>query len=125
MRIALNAGAAPMKAAAVSQAPSELGHLKKAMRIKIKSYRGGVSWVAAIGASKSYKRTRKLKNKKLDRGGSKEIRPSKYQPLVNEGTKNVKAQHFMESAFRSAKAQFEQNVMRKLREIIPQLIARR
>lgn len=125
MRIALNAGAAPMKAAVIAQAPNELGHLKKSQRIKIKNYRNSNTWVAIIGASKSYKKNRKLKNKKRDRGGSKVIRPARYQSLVNKGTKHIKGQHFMEAALRSAKEAFEQNVRRKLAEIIPQLIGKR
>lgn len=116
MRIALNAGAAPMKAAVIAAAPSGKGNLKKAIRIKVKNYRANDSWVAIIGASKSFKRVRKLKNKKKDRGGNKTIRPSRYQPIVNRD------RHFMESAFNSAKATFASTVQRKLQEIIPQLI---
>ena len=39
MRIAINAGAAPMKSAVISHAPSDRGLLKKAIRIKVCTFR--------------------------------------------------------------------------------------
>lgn len=107
LRIALNAGAAPMKAAVINHAPSRLGNLKKAMRIKIKNYRQSNAWVAVIGASTSFKRKSK---------SGKAIRPAIYQPIVNE------AKHFMEHALKSAQSQFAQIVRTKLAEVIQQLI---
>lgn len=118
MRIALNAGAAPVKAATITEAPSELGNLKKSIRIKTKNYRNSNSWVAVIGASSTYKKTRKLKNKKRDRGGSKVIQPARYQPLVERGTKNMSGRKFLEAALNQARAQFEANFRRKFAEQI-------
>lgn len=120
MRIALNAGAAPVKAAAIAQAPQDTGNLKKAMRIKTKNYRNSNCWVAMIGASKSFKRTKKPKSKKATR---REVRPGNYQSLVERGTKHFTGRHFLERAMKSTRQQFVDTVRRKLQEIISQLIA--
>jgi hypothetical protein len=152
MRIALSAGAAPVKEAAVAAAPSGLGNLKKAMRIKIKNYKNSSKWVAMIGASSSYKRARKKKVKRTPRAKTlfgklfrkakkrvtktktfkslkkkftkdNSIRPAQYQKLQDKGGKYQRAKHFIDAAFLSSKSQFEAAVFRKLREIIPKLIA--
>lgn len=123
MRIAINAGAAPMKAAVIANAPSDRGLLKKAIRIKVKNYRNSNSWVAVIGASTAVKKTVKIgKGRKAKR---KVVQPSRYQPLVDRGTKFASGKHFMAAALNSAKAQFAQTVFRKLSEVIPQLINQR
>lgn len=119
IRQAANAAGAPIKAAAIAQAPSDKGNLRKAMRIKVKSYRNNSVWVVMIGASKSYKRVRKLKNKKKDRGGDKTIRPSVYQPIIN------KTLRFMQAAANSSRSQAMARFTAKLTETIQQEINKR
>jgi hypothetical protein len=121
MRIAINAGAAPMKAAVIAQAPSDSGLLKKAIRIRVRNYKANNTWAAIIGASTAFKR-----NVKIGRGRNakrKLVRPAKYQPLVDRGTKNFAGRNFMAAALNSAKAAFAQATLRKLSEVIPQLIS--
>lgn len=120
IRIALNAGAAPMKAAVIAHAPSDGGFLKKSIKIKIKNYRNANYWVAIIGASSKFKRFKRGVKVRGKKRSVKVVRPAFYQPLVNKGTKHVKGQHFMEDALRSAQTAFATNVKRKLKEIIPQ-----
>jgi HK97 gp10 family phage protein len=117
LRIALSAGASPIKQAIVSQAPSDTGNLKKAQKIKIKSYRGGSLWVAAVGASSKFTRTKgKGKNKR-------KVRPGRYQAPLDRGTKDISPRNFMSSAYKSSEQQAAQATLRKLSEVIRQIIA--
>jgi HK97 gp10 family phage protein len=116
MRIALLSGASPVKSAIMNQAPTDTGALQKAMRIKVKNYRSNNTWVAIIGASSSFKRKKgKGKNKRT-------VQPSRYQHLVDKGTKFVKGTEFLNTAFEQSRPQFVAGVMRKLQELVPQLL---
>lgn len=116
LRIALNAGAAPMKVNVTSGAPSETGSLQKSMRIKTKNYKNSNIWVAIIGASIKYIRN-------VGRGKNKKVyRPAKYQKLVDQGNENIQGKQFMKSAFQSGYQQFVNRVFQKLREVVPQIM---
>jgi HK97 gp10 family phage protein len=128
LRIALQAGAAPMKDAVVAAAPSETGNLKKAMRIKVKNYKSNNTWVAIIGAASNFKRAKKTTGKngrsqiKKNKSGEKVfVKPSRYQRPVDVGTKYMRGRHFMASALRRAKSQFDMIARQKLAELIKQL----
>ncbi len=123
MRIAINAGAAPMKAAVISAAPSDSGLLKRSIRIRVRNYKANNTWAAIVGASWGFK-----KNVKIGKGRNakrKLVQPARYQHLVDRGTKNFVGRNFMEAALNSGKAAFTQTVFRKLSEVIPALIAGR
>mgnify|MGYP001233749873 CR=1 FL=1 len=140
MRIALNAGASAVKQAVISSAPKDEGHLSKATTIKVYNPGGGKAkdsnvWIAVVGAGSKYKKLKKTKNRKTGKSkvvyrkdkktGEKKkvyIRPAKYQHFVDAGTKNMTARKYLPAAWSRSKAQFEQTVMRKLQEIIPQLM---
>lgn len=104
MRIALNAGASPVKAAVVEQAPrGETGLLKKAFRIAVKHYKALSKWVAVIGVKSDFERKGK--------------RPGRYHSIVDRFKK------FMSSAFNSSKGNFDNRVRQKLDEQIKILAA--
>lgn len=121
LRIALNAGASPVKQAMIAAAPVERGNLKKAVIIKVKNYKSRNCWVAIVGAGSKFKRVIRPKRKGFK---PRVVRPARYQHLVDRGTKRHKGRHFVSSAFRQARKQFEANVMRKLHEQITQLMAK-
>ena len=65
IRIALSKAAAPVKSAVISSAPSDLGNLKKSIKIKTKYYSASQSWGVIVGPSKSYSAAkRKAKKRK-------------------------------------------------------------
>lgn len=115
VRIALNAGAAPMKAAAVAQSPIETGALKKSFRIKVVNYKGKNIWVAVIGAKADFVK-RKGKH-------GKEKKPGNYLALVDLGTKHLTGRHFMRAAYNSSINSALQTMKTKLRQQIEQLAA--
>lgn len=125
MRIALNAAAAPVKAAVIASAPQQLGHLKAATKIKIKNYDKGATWTAIVGASSKFKRTRRLKGggikKRINKAGKKVnayIRPAVYQHFANAGNKRMRGRHYLEAAFQRSVRNFQQIARAKLREVI-------
>lgn len=128
LRIALNAGAAPVKAAVIASAPKDAGHLAKATVIKVKNYKRGSTWVAIIGAGSKYKRLKKVKGrtvKKRKKNGQTVravVRPYKYQSFVDKGTSKMSGRHYLEAAFETSQAAFEQRAMAKLAEVIQQLL---
>ncbi len=116
MRIAISAGAAPVKAAAVATSPTDKGNLAKSLRIKIKSYGANTVWIAMIGASKSYKRSKKSKK------GKSVIQPAKYQKYNERGSKHQRATHFLAHALDRTQAQFVQVFQAKLKQQIEAML---
>jgi HK97 gp10 family phage protein len=136
MRIALNAAAAPVKAAVISSAPKGEGHLAASTKIKVTNYRNKAIWVAVVGAGGKYKRLKKRKVRgkngktktvtvKGKNGDRKYVRPATYQAFVDRGTKHSRARHYLPSAFKRSKTQFEATAKRKLGEVIEQLLGQK
>lgn len=131
-KIALQAGAAPMKAAVVAAAPKDQGHLAAATIIKVVKKTPDV-WFAVIGASTKYKRAKKKKGKngrsqivrKKGKDGKEQkvqIRPAAYQKFVDKGTRNMRARNYLTAAFKQAKGQFRSRTLSKLDEVVDQLL---
>jgi hypothetical protein len=131
MRIALNAGAAPVKAAVIATAPKDRGDLSKSTRIRVRNYRNKQIWVAIVGAASKYKKPKRSKPKgnarlgKIEKyktgkrkGETKYTRPAKYQHFVDQGRKGQRGQHYLPAALRQTKAQFNAKVNAKLKELI-------
>jgi HK97 gp10 family phage protein len=129
LRIALNAGSAPVKAAVIASAPRGTGNLAQSTVIKVKSYRDGDNWVAIVGASSKFKRLKKRKRKprKRDKNGKlikAYVRPALYQRLVDRGTKHIHPRNYLPRAFNSAKMKFESVAKAKLKEVIEGMMTR-
>ena len=127
LRIALNAGASPVKQAVIESAPVGVGNLAKSTKIKVKNYKKGNSWVAIVGAGAKFKRLKKRGGKvvkKMVAGKKVSVyaRPAKYQNLVNRGTKKLQGRHYLEAAFNRSKKQFEQRTKAKLKQVIEELM---
>ena len=78
LRIALNAGASPVKSAVISQAPKGEGYLAKSTKIKVTNYKSGNTWVAVVGAGSKYKRLKKSNGKVVKRRDKDGKRVSVY-----------------------------------------------
>lgn len=117
LRIALNAGASPVKEAVTQAAPKDRGHLSKATKIKVKNYRRGDVWVAIVGAGSKFKRVKRLKN-----GQTRNVYPYKYQHFVDRGTSHSRARHYLDRAWAAAQAQFEARARQKLKQVLPELL---
>lgn len=95
IRIGANRAAAKVKASVVSHAEGIklLGATAKSVRIRVKVY-SGEKYVAIVGPSSKYKVTRG-KNK----GKPRLIRPAKYAPFLEKGTKRSRKRPFLEPAY--------------------------
>lgn len=113
LRIALNSGAAPVKAALIAAAPADRGNLKKAIIIKVKNYKSNNTWCAIVGAGSKFKRVVRPKLKGYQ---PRVVRPARYQHLVDKGSKRQRGRHFISAAYRTAHKAFAANVKRKLTE---------
>ncbi len=110
LRIAINAGAAPVKAAIIDAAPKGVGNLAQATIIKVINKRKGDCWIAVVGAGSKFKRMKKrngksVKNKKT--GNKVFVRPGRYQFIQDKGSKYMKGKFYIE---RTGDATFRQSV---------------
>lgn len=130
LRIALNAGASPVKQAVIASAPKDLGNLSKATAIRTRHYKNRDSWVAVVGASSRYKKAKRTANnkikKKIDKSTGKKttqyIRPAYYQHLVDRGTRHSRPRRYLPAAFRRSVRQFEQVCRARLKQEIEALM---
>ncbi|MBN9520842.1 hypothetical protein J0H58_20365 [bacterium] len=134
LRIALNAGASPVKQAVIATAPRDEGLLAKATIIVVRSYEKGLRWTAVVGAGSKFKRAKKTKNRsgkktivkklntKTGRVETQYDRPAKYQHLVDAGTKRARPRHYLPAALRQSKNQFEQRAAAKLKQVIEEML---
>lgn len=113
IRIAINKAASTVKSQVISNAPQRTGSLKKSIRIKVKNYRAKNVWVAIVGASTSYKRTRK---KKI-------IRPVAYAKLVETGTKHTSAKPYLKPALAQKQQEYIQVMTAKIKEQVEQILS--
>ena len=137
LRIAINAGAAPVKAAVIASAPKDTGNLAASTKIRVRNYKANNTWVAIVGAGSSFKRAMKTKDakgrgkivKKIDKKTGKMVtryhRPALYQKFVDQGTVHAHGRHYLTAAFQRARSQFVDNCRRKLKEVIEQLMLKK
>jgi hypothetical protein len=131
----------PFKSAVIASAPAILGHLRAAQKIKVTNPGGKEKpspvWCGMVGASKSFKRVRRYKTGKrtrtverIDRktGEKKQVKvvhqPSRYQWIVDQGSKRSKGRKFMKKAAGMGKGQFEVVFWSKLGSEIEVLLNR-
>ena len=82
IRRAVTAAARPLRAAYRARVPVKHGALRKAIDVKVKSYRGGSRIIAIVGARSDYEIT------VTDRfGNARRIVPNKYAHLIEFGSK--------------------------------------
>ena len=126
MRIGLNRAASPVKASVVGHAEAikRFGFLAKAIRIKTKSYPAD-RFVAVIGPSTKYTRTKGKFKKGKRKGQPKKFVPGKYAHLVERGTKRSQAKPFLGPAHAATAARFLEQVGIETGREIEQELARR
>lgn len=129
LRIALNAAAAPVKAAVIASAPKDKGFLAQATKIKVKNYRNSDCWVAIVGAGTKFKRLKKRAGrvvKRIDKKTGKKVsvyaRPALYQHFVDKGSKHMRGRHYLKSAFTMSQKAFEMTARAKLKQVITELM---
>jgi hypothetical protein len=107
MRIGLNRAASPVKAAVVSHADAvkRYGYLGKSIRIKLKGYPAD-RFVAVIGPSTKYTRTKGKYTRGKRKGEKRVFRPSKYAHLVEKGTGRSKPRPWLKPAYDESAGQF-------------------
>lgn len=96
VRIAMNKAMAPVKSTVVGNVPVGSGLLQKAIRIKIKYYKGSNTWAGITGPSTSVKKTVRPKPKKKAKATNRikktaKRRKSKAGKLIKKLGKNAKA----------------------------------
>jgi HK97 gp10 family phage protein len=113
IRIAINKAASTVKSQVISNAPQRTGSLKKSIRIKVKNYRAKNVWVAIVGASSKYKRTKK---KKI-------IIPVFYAKLVETGTKHSPARPYLKPALAQKQQAYIETLRAKIKEQVEEILS--
>lgn len=124
-RIGLSRAASPVKAAVVSHAErvKKYGFLAKAIRIRLRTYPAD-RFVAVIGPSTKYVRT-KGKYRRGPKAGEKKVhRPSKYAHLVESGTKRSRPKPWLKPAHDATARQFLDRAGAEVGKEIEQELAR-
>ncbi|WP_162668698.1 HK97 gp10 family phage protein [Gemmata massiliana] len=122
LRIALNKASAPVKEKIVAAAPKRYGFLRKSIRIRLVNYREKTVWVSVIGAARSF--VRKKGKRKRGRRKNEPIihRPANYSFLIDQGTRHIRARHFIQRSFGRA---FRRTFIRSLYAQIDSLLPKR
>ncbi len=106
-RIGISRAASPVKAAVVSHATAvkKFGYLAKAIRIRLKVYPAD-KFVAVIGPSTKYTRTKGKYTRGKRKGEKRVYRPSKYAHLVESGTRRSQARPWLKPAHAESAGRF-------------------
>lgn len=106
-RIGLSRAASPVKASVVSHAEAvkRYGFLARAIRIRLRTYPAD-KFVAVIGPSTKYSRTKGTYSRGKSKGQKRVSRPSKYAHLLEGGTKRSKAKPWLKPAYDATAGRF-------------------
>lgn len=120
-RIACNKAASPVKAEVVAQTPVRYGFTRKAMRIRVREYKGKSIFVSIVGPKGDFVRNKGKYKTGEKKGQPIRHRPALYARLVSGGTKTIRARHFLSVALNSVK-RYPVVYCETLREQIKQLL---
>jgi hypothetical protein len=123
-RIGLSRALRPVKGAVVSHAEQvrETGALAKSIRIKLKGYPSD-RWVAVIGPSTAYKRSKRGKiTRGPNKGGKRVVVPARYAALLERGTSRSRPRPWLRPAYDASVHRFLADAGREVgREIALEL----
>jgi len=114
-RIGLNRAAAPVKASVVSHANAvkRYGFLAKSIRIRLRIYPSD-RYVAVVGPSMNYVRTKGKKKRGKYKGSPRRHRPAYYAHLVERGTKRSRAKPWLKPAHAESAGRFIEDARREV-----------
>lgn len=125
LRIGISRAASPVKASTVrhAEAIKRYGFLAKSIRIRLRVYRSD-KFVAVIGPSASYTRTKGKITRGPRKGQARKFRPSRIAHLVEKGTRHSRARPWLAPAFAESAGRYLRDVGTEIGREVEKELAR-